>query len=336
MPQGPSPAARTRLRPGAAARAWTPTAVRTAVVVGTGLIGTSIALALTESGVRVHLEDICVRFARTAEAMGAGSARAPDEPVDLAVIAVPPAEVGAVLAACQRRELAACYLDVAGVKARPYADVTALGCDTVSYLGSHPIVGGRIPGPHGARADLFQGRPWAVSPLPGTGDGALNAALELIAVCGGTPVVMDAADHDRAVALLSHAPRLLASLLAGRLEGAQEATLRSSGYGVSSDVAVSAPRDSRMMLDVLRANAGDVADVLDELVTELGRTVASLRALGDGDDGERDRAAGYLEEVLRRGAAGRARVESRSADPARRRVSPHPPAAVTSLGRNLR
>src|SRR4051795_1526550 len=103
--------------------------MRTAVVIGTGLIGTSAALALTARGITVHLRDTDPDAARTAASLGAGTVEQPEGTVDLAVIAVPPPLIAAVLAEGQREGLARWYTDVASVKAGPREDIAALGCD---------------------------------------------------------------------------------------------------------------------------------------------------------------------------------------------------------------
>src|SRR5690606_24028907 len=86
--------------------------VRTALVIGTGLIGTSAALALAQRGVTVHLADRDPEQARTAAALGAGTDEAPEGPVDLAIVAAPPAHVADVLADAMQRGLARGYADV--------------------------------------------------------------------------------------------------------------------------------------------------------------------------------------------------------------------------------
>ncbi len=288
--------------------------MRTVAVVGTGLIGTSAALALTGRGLAVYLEDADPDAARTAASLGAGSTDAPDDPVDLAIVAVPPALVGKVLADCQRRGLARCYTDVASVKAGPRAEVAALGLDTVHYIGGHPMAGREQSGPLAARADLFEGRPWVLTPTPETDTETLNAALELVALCGGMPVVMEAAAHDRAVALVSHAPQLLSSLVAARLEHADETAVRLSGQGVR-DVTRIAASDPRMWLDILSANAGVVADILEELAEDLGTTVAALRSLESGDEAGRLAGVAGIEAVMRRGNSGQARIPGKHGAP---------------------
>lgn len=288
--------------------------MRTAVVVGTGLIGTSAALALTGRGLTVHLEDADPDAARTAASLGAGTTEPADGPVDTAVIAVPPALVAKVLADCQRRGLAQYYTDVASVKDGPQAEIAALGCDTVHYLGSHPMAGRERSGPLAARADLFEGRPWVLTPTPDTDTGTLNAVLELVALCGAMPIVMDAAAHDRAVALVSHAPQLLSSLVAARLEHADETAIRLSGQGVR-DVTRIAASNPAMWVDILSANAGAVADVLAEFATDLGETVTALRALQAAEEAERRGGTAGIEAVMRRGNTGQARIPGKHGAP---------------------
>ncbi|MEV5510080.1 prephenate dehydrogenase [Streptomyces orinoci] len=276
--------------------------MRTALVIGTGLIGTSAALALAGRGVRVYLRDHDPDQARTAAALGAGLDQEPDGPVDLALVAVPPAHVAATLAAAIEGGLARAYLDVASVKGGPRRELRALGCDLSTYLGTHPMAGRERSGPLAATADLFEGRPWVLTPTRDTDTEVLNLALELVALCRAVPVVMDAEDHDRAVALVSHTPQLVSSLVAARLRNADETAVRLCGQGVR-DVTRIAASDPRMWLEILSANPGPVADVLDALAADLDETVRALRALQAGKEG-----AAELEDVLRRGNDGRARV----------------------------
>ncbi len=288
--------------------------MRTVAVVGTGLIGTSLALALAGRGLTVHLEDADPDAARTAASLGAGTIEPADGPVDLAIVAVPPALVGKVLADCQRRGLARWYTDVASVKAGPRADVTSLGCDTVHYVGSHPMAGRERTGPLAARADLFEGCPWVLTPTPDTDTETLNAALEMVALCGAMPIMMDAAAHDRAVALVSHAPQLFSSLVAARLEHADDTAVRLAGQGVR-DVTRIAGSNPAMWVDILSANAGVVADILEELAADLGEAVTALRALEAADEGERRAGATGIEGVLRRGNNGQARIPGKHGAP---------------------
>ncbi|MHA6763716.1 prephenate dehydrogenase [Streptacidiphilus sp. PAMC 29251] len=288
--------------------------MRTAAVIGTGLIGTSAALALSARGISVHLRDVDPDAARTAASLGAGTVDDPEGVVDLAIIAVPPPLIASVLAECQRQGLARSYTDVASVKAGPRQDIAALGCDTVHYIGGHPMAGAERSGPLAARADLFEGRTWVLTPSADTDTDTLNAALELVALCGAVPVVMDAQAHDRAVALVSHTPQVLASLVAARLEHAEENAVRLAGPGIRDTTRI-AGSNARMWVEILSANAGVVADILEELAADLGGAVAGLRSMAAADEAKRAEGAGAVEDVLRRGNAGRARIPGKHGAP---------------------
>ncbi|MFE3590661.1 prephenate dehydrogenase [Streptomyces niveus] len=281
--------------------------MRTALVIGTGLIGTSAALTLAGRGVAVHLVDHDPARARTAAALGAGTEETPDGPVDLAIVAVPPAHTATTLAAAMRAGSARGYLDVASVKGGPRRELEALGLDLTAYIGTHPMAGKESSGPLAATADLFEGRPWVLTPMPGTDTEVLNLALELVALCRAVPVVMDADAHDRAVALVSHTPQLISSMVAARLQDADEAAVRLCGQGIR-DVTRIAASDPRMWVEILSANPGPVADVLAGVAADLGETVEALRALQSADEAKRRGGTEGIEDVLRRGNAGRVRV----------------------------
>ncbi|WP_225838252.1 prephenate dehydrogenase [Streptomyces sp. NK08204] len=281
--------------------------MRTALVIGTGLIGTSAALALAQRGVTVHLADHHPEQARTAAALGAGTDEPPQGPVDLAIVAAPPAHVAGVLADAMRQGLARGYVDVASVKGGPRRELEALGLDLSRYLGTHPMSGREKSGPLAATGDLFEGRPWVLTPTRDTDTEVLNLALELVSHCRAVPVVMDADAHDRAVALVSHMPHLVSSMVAARLEHAEEAAVRLCGQGIR-DVTRIAASDPRMWIDILSANPGPVADLLSGVAADLDETVQALRALQSSDEAKRREGSAGIEDVLRRGNAGQVRV----------------------------
>ena len=281
--------------------------MRTAVVIGTGLVGTSAALALAGRGVTVYLRDRDPSSSGTAAALGAGTEEAPQGRVDLAVVAVPPAHTASVLAAAMGEGLARAYLDVASVKGGPRRELEALGVDLAPYIGTHPMAGKERSGPLAATADLFEGRPWVLTPTRDTDTEVLNLALELVALCRAVPVVMDADAHDRAVALVSHTPQLLSSMVAARLEEADETAVRLCGQGIR-DVTRIAASDPRMWVEILAANPGPVADVLAGVATDLDETVRALRGLQSADEEKRRAGTEGIRDVLRRGNAGQVRV----------------------------
>ncbi|NEB42186.1 prephenate dehydrogenase [Streptomyces sp. SID14515] len=309
--------------------------MRTVKVIGTGLIGTSIALALTRRGVKVHLDDEDTTAARTAEAMGAGTLEEPREPVDLAVLSVPPTQVASLLTRVQRARTAHAYTDIASVKGLPRDEILAAGADPVTYVGGHPLASEGRPSPLAARPDLFEGRWWVLTPSEASDRSVLNRVLELVALCEGVPVIMDTERHDLAVALTTHAPHLIATLMAARLVDVPDNSVRLSGHGLRHVTRVAAG-DPEFWRDVLEANADAVADVLDAYAADLGEAVGALRGLRSPDHEVRGRAAAGLDDLLERGNEGQARVAHWPGAPPRGVVSvpvimPDRPGALARL-----
>jgi prephenate dehydrogenase len=272
------------------------------LVVGSGLIGTSVALALQRHGVRVHLTDRDPRAARQAADLGAGTVDPPESQVDLAVVAVSPSATAEVVSGLLAGNVAATVVDTCGVTDR----VLRVGAATVGaaphFVGTHPMAGREKSGPLAARADLFEGRPWAVSP-EGADERALARVALLLDMCGAVRVDMAPADHDAAVALVSHVPQVAASLVAARLAEGDDSALALTGQGLR-DVTRVAASDPDLWVDVLVANAEPVARVLAELRQDVDAVVHALHEVGE--DAEWARTS--LREVLVRGNAGRARL----------------------------
>ena len=300
--------------------------LRTVLIVGTGLIGTSIGMALRRHGIQTYLEDEDPEVAQIAAGLGAGRAQSPDEPVDLAVIAVPPPLIGPVLFQKQRQGVALSFTDTASVKTQPHQDIEKLGCDLSDFVGGHPMGGRERSGPRAARADLFDGRPWVFTPSLATTTETLLRARRLATLCGAFPVGMDVAEHDQAVALVSHAPHLLASLMATQLVSADSSAVQVAGPGLRGVVRLAAG-DAGLWLEILTANAGAIADVLDALGDDLQTTVRALRELAATQATTTDHLGGdrrtpsiaqcqsVLTDILRQGNTGHARLPGKHGAP---------------------
>jgi prephenate dehydrogenase len=141
----------------------------------------------------------------------------------------------------------------------------------------------------------------------------------MVSLCGAVPVVMDTTEHDHAVALVSHAPHVVAALMAARLRDASEDAVRIAGQGVR-DVTRIAASDPLLWEDILGANAAAVADVLAAYAADLRQAVAALRAMGGGDELTRKQGGVDLVELLRRGNAGQARIPGKHGAPPSRYV----------------
>jgi prephenate dehydrogenase len=273
------------------------------LIVGCGLIGTSIALALRAKGGGVFLSDFDPAVARLAADLGAGEVvadlRDAKGIADVAVLAMPPAYVGSELLSAQDCAVADVYTDVASVKVLPVAQARALGCDLDSYVPAHPLAGRERHGPAAAQADLFLGRTWALCPLPETSPDAVAAVTALAVACGAVPVSTDPATHDRWVALVSHAPHLVAVAMAARLapSAVPADALRLAGQGLR-DVTRIAAGDTAMWTQILSANAGPVAEVVAAVAEDLAAAARSLAQAGPGG----------VAALLDQGQAGVARI----------------------------
>ena len=275
------------------------------LVVGAGLLGTSIALALRRRGVDVALRDVNPENLRIATTIGAANVRADDITPQLVVVAVPPDHLAEQVAVALTGT-AATVTDVGSVKGAPLAAVRQLAAEHVArYVGSHPMAGSERSGPFAATESLFDGRPWAVTPHESADPAAVELVTALARACGATPVRLSPAEHDQAVARTSHLPHLLAAIAAGRLAEAPAEHLALSGQGVR-DVTRIAAGDPRLWQQILTANTealtGLLRDVRDDVDTLLG-------ALTDGDRGR-------LTGILDRGVAGTAAIPGKHGGPA--------------------
>lgn len=246
-------------------------------IVGAGLLGSSIGHALREHDVDVVLSDASPSQLRLAIDYGAGRAAREDDSPRLIVVAVPPDVTVDVIEAELEKHPDAVVTDVASVKLAPFDELRQRGVDLTRYIGSHPLAGRERGGAISARADLFTGRPWVVCRDADTRAADLALVEALALDLGAMPLEMTPAEHDRSVALTSHVPQVVASLLAARLASADDGSLRLAGQGVrdTTRIAASAPE---LWVQILSANAEPVVDVLDALAADLGVVSAALRS----------------------------------------------------------
>jgi prephenate dehydrogenase len=279
-------------------------------IVGTGLLGTSIGLALRALGVDVVLANRSPAALRLAIDYGAGRAAAADDAPALVIVAVSPDSTADLVAAELEAHPQALVTDVASVKAGILADLTARGADVSRYLGSHPMAGRERGGAVSARADIFLGRPWVIAPhgrtTPEQERMLENLALDL----GSTPIRLSPEEHDRAVALVSHVPQVVASLLAARLLGGSAAVPALAGQGLRDTTRIAAS-DPELWIQILGANAGPVGEVLAAFRDELDGVLDALAA--PAAPGAPTRLAG----MLTRGNQGVARIPGKHGSDAR-------------------
>jgi prephenate dehydrogenase len=273
------------------------------LVVGTGLLGTSLGLALRRHGVDVLLSDRSPEHVRTASGLGAGRPHA-GEPPGLVVVAVPPDQVAAEVARALV-ETDALVTDVGSVKTAPLQALAGVpGIER--YAGSHPMAGSERSGPLAATATLFDGRPWAVTAHTTSAAATVEAVVELARLAGGSVVRLSPEQHDLAVARTSHLPHLLAVLVAGRLAEAPAEHLALSGQGVR-DVTRVAAGDPALWQQIVTANASAVAGLLTQVRDQLDVLIDAV------SQGRRE----PLAAILERGVAGTKAIPGKHGGPSR-------------------
>jgi prephenate dehydrogenase len=277
-------------------------------VVGTGLIGTSLGLALRHHGDEVTLEDVIATHAALARDLGAGrlaGPEGPEETPDLVVVATPPDVTAACVADSLRRWPTAVVTDVASVKGAVVAALRTERADLARYCGSHPMAGRERSGAVAGRRDLFDGRAWVLTPTPETSERAVRVVTDVARAAGAAVRRLPPEEHDRAVAAVSHVPQLAASLVAARLEDLDEASVALAGQGLR-DVTRIAASDPSLWTQILAGNAPAVRDVLTALAADLGSVIEALGALEGSADAPGAR--GTLARTIAAGNAGHARI----------------------------
>ncbi|QQC59850.1 prephenate dehydrogenase [Rothia kristinae] len=283
------------------------------LIIGAGLLGASVGLSLRLQGVPVWVRDISPTTEAVAADLGAGSswaglvrelgeegARAEADP-QLVVVATPPDVAGATAVQALRDFPDAVVLDIASVKAPILAEVLASGEDARRYIGTHPMAGRERSGPVAARAELFTSRPWVVCEHEEVAPEAVRLARGLGQDLGGIVTFLDPAEHDETVALISHVPQVMSSLLASRLRDTPLEALGLAGQGLrdTTRIAASAPG---MWVQILAANAAPVVRTLYGVRADLDRLIGTL------EDPTADGARLDIAQLMSEGNAGVARI----------------------------
>jgi prephenate dehydrogenase len=266
------------------------------LVVGTGLIGTSVGLAARAAGYEVLLANRDTSRLAVAVDLGAGEAWDGSSAVDIAVVGLPPAVLAAEIGRLKGTGVASTITHVCSVQLEPQLQVEALIGRWPGCVGSHPIAGRERSGPHHASADLFQDRPWVVCPTAASDQASVAAVTELAKACGARVSQMPAAEHDALLARLSHAPQLVASALAAALVELDPDDVALAGSGLR-DTSRIADSDPSLWAEVVAANPAGVAAALDAVLEPL---VALRAALAAGEP-----PADPVRALVERGRAGR-------------------------------
>ncbi len=278
-----------------------------AVVVGTGLIGGSLGMALRSRGWHVAGWDADEDRSRAAVRAGALDTAGDDPEADIAFVATPSSSVAAAaraLLADPARSRRPVVTDVSGVKAPIVAAV-----DDPRFVGGHPMAGSEQVGLDGAYAELFTGAVWVLTPTPRTDLPAFAYVRDVVASLGADVVALSPEDHDRLVAVVSHVPHLVAATLmnAAAHDAEHDAVLLRLAAGGFRDMTRVAAGHPGIWPDVSADNASAIVGSLDRVIEDL-RAMRKRVA-------EADRAG--LLDALGRASSARRHLPARGARPER-------------------
>ena len=271
----------------------------TVAIIGVGLVGGSVGMALRQRGVARHVIGVGRSASRLNKARQRGAVTSATTSVargvaaaELILVCTPPQRIVAqVRAATAHCPPGALITDVGSTKQRIVAELerqwTAAAERGVAFVGSHPLAGGEGSGVEHARADLLDGRTVVVTPSRRTRRAAREAIESFWGSLGAHVLRMSPREHDRAVAAVSHLPHIVASALASATS-MRDRHLAASGWLDTTRIAAGNPELWRqILLDNRRhvlQSVGKFAKVLSEfceaLITQDGPRLVQLLAAG--------------------------------------------------------
>jgi len=241
-------------------------------IVGSGLIGTSIGLGLVQQGIAVEMVDSDPSAQALAKDLTGGVAVIDPE---LVILALPTSGLFQVIQGEIALNPQSTFMDVGSVKNEVVLEIkTFLGLST-RFLPTHPMAGREIGGASSARADLFQGRSWIITPEADCTSESKNLVLELIKCLGATPIELSVLDHDAAVAKISHLPQIAASLVAKQLTGTPIEWMELAGQGLRDTTRI-AGSDEQLWKEIIYSNRSEISVLLTSLQNDLTQMIAAL------------------------------------------------------------
>jgi len=241
-------------------------------IVGSGLIGTSIGLGLVQQGVAVQMVDADPKAQSLANDLVGGV-----EVVDpeLVVLAMPTSQLSAVIDHENQLNPQSTFIDVGSVKNEVVLHVESIPGLSRRFVPTHPMAGREIGGAGSARADLFQGRSWILTPSAELQPQSKDLALKLIAQLGASPIELSATDHDQAVARISHLPQIAASLIAKQLTGTPAEWMELAGQGLRDTTRI-AGSDESLWKEIIYSNRAELKQLLINLQNDVAQMIESL------------------------------------------------------------
>ena len=254
------------------------------VVIGAGLIGTSIALGAKRAGFNVQLIDKDGRAEALANDLlskrnvegGLGSPPPSQiENPDLVVVATPTSALKLVLDRFKTLYPNSTFIDIGSTKTKVKVDVQSIPDIESRFCPTHPMAGRELDGAEAAQSDLFIGKSWIIAPLPKTSVDSVQLAETLIEALGAKVIKMSPEDHDGAVAVVSHLPQIISSLLAAqmrKLEPSKREYLNLAGSGVMDTTRIAASNPA-LWVEILQLNKEAILPLLKDFQSDLSTLI---------------------------------------------------------------
>lgn len=264
-------------------------------IIGSGLIGTSIGLGLAAKGIQVEMADIDPKAEKLAQDLVGPTSPGLSE---LTIFALPSSALESVLDREYALNQESKFIDIASVKVNPVLKVERSSLPSSRFCPTHPMAGREVGGAESARGDLFQGRPWILS-TSGVDLDVVSAANEIVELLGAKAFDVEADEHDKAVALISHMPQLVASLLAKQLLSGKEQWLELSGAGLRDTTRI-AQSDPKLWSEIIALNKDEILPLLKTFSQDLQELVDEF--------GDSSKVKNGIEQLIVNGNKGRSRI----------------------------
>ncbi|MCF8552077.1 MAG: prephenate dehydrogenase [Candidatus Planktophila sp.] len=241
-------------------------------IIGSGLIGTSIGLGLVQQGIAVEMVDSDPSAQALAKDLIGGVAVIDPE---IVIFALPTSRLSQVIQDEIALNPQSTFMDVGSVKNEVVLYIQTFPGLSARFLPTHPMAGREIGGASSARADLFQGRSWILTPEADCVPESKKLVLELIECLGATPIELSALDHDAAVAKISHLPQIAASLVAKQLTGTPLEWMELAGQGLRDTTRI-AGSDEQLWKEIIYSNRSEISVLLTSLQNDLAQMIQAL------------------------------------------------------------
>ncbi len=238
-------------------------------IIGSGLIGTSIALALKSKELSIQMVDLDAQSERLANDLVGGEVIS--DP-DLVIVS---ASIGAnlnLILQSLKTHPGSIVVDIASVKSNLLDEVTKLSDNPENFISSHPMAGREVSGAQSARSDLFVGRAWIGIASDSTSELAKELLTELVSICGSTLYWLPAKEHDQTVAAISHLPQVLSTALAYTLDKKEVKSINLSGQGLRDLLRLSGS-NPKLWSELLLANK----EALNSVLSAMNQSISAIQ-----------------------------------------------------------